>query len=277
MRLGPDRPSGALLLAAGLGTRLSPLTDVLPKCLAPIRGRPLLDYWLGPLVDAGIGPIVLNTHYLADCVADYVTNGRFAPFVTLTHEAELLGTGGTLIANAKRFEPGPLLVAHADNLSSFDIRAFFAAHAVRPAGSVMTMMTFTTDDPRSCGIVSTDARGLVDGFFEKVADPPGDHANAAVYIVEAEVIRFVEGLGSRIVDLSTEVLPHFVGRMSTWHNDVYHRDIGNLAAWRTAQHEFPGPVPEVSAADDPWTEWLAGRACEIRETIERLLSEEGDR
>ncbi len=74
------------------------------------------------------------------------------------------------------------------------------------------MMTFRTDAPRSCGIVSTDAAGVVQAFHEKVARPPGDVANAAVYIFEPEVVPFIAGLGSAMVDLSTEVLPAFIGR-----------------------------------------------------------------
>lgn len=264
---------GALLLAAGYGRRLRPLTDVLPKCLAPIRGRPLLEYWLTALVEAGVERIVVNTHYKSDLVEAYLAAGPFAERVALVHEPELLGTGGTLIANAHRFDEGPLLVAHADNLSIFDVKAFSDAHAGRPPEAALTMMTFTTDTPASCGIVTTDRCGMVDGFHEKVADPPGDRANAAVYIVEPEVVALAEALGRPVVDLSTEVLPRLVGRMVTWHNATYHRDIGSLEAWRTAQSEFPGPVP-VAPAPDPWRELLDERVPEAEATIAALLGAE---
>ncbi len=263
--------AGALLLAAGLGTRLRPLTDFVPKCLAPIRGRPLLEYWLRDLTQAGIDRIVVNTHYRADLVEAFVEHGPWADRVVLVREEVLLGTGGTLLANAARFPEGPLLVAHADNLSFFDVEAFIAAHAARPAGACLTMMTFTTDEPEQCGIVSTDGRGLVDAFHEKVANPPGNHANAAVYIVEPEVVAFIDSLGSAVVDISTEVLPHFLGRMTTWHNTGYHRDIGNLAAWRSAQHEYPGPVP-VATENDPWSRILDAAAPAMAEAIDALLA-----
>jgi len=268
--LAPERLGGALLLAAGLGTRLRPLTDVLPKCLVPIRGRPLLEYWLQALVTADIAPIVVNTHYHAELVEAYIAACPWSDRIVVSPERELLGTGGTLIANATRFSAGPVLVAHADNLSAFEPSAFLAAHAGRPAEAALTMMTFTTDVPESCGIVTTDARGLVDGFYEKVADPPGHHANGAVYIVEPEVVEFVRSFGRDTVDLSTEVLPHFVGRMATWHNATYHRDIGNLDAWRRAQREFPGPVP-APPADDPWARVLERLAPEARARIDVLL------
>lgn len=265
-----ERLRGALLLAAGLGTRLRPLTEVLPKCLVPIRGRPLLEFWIRELVRADVAPIVVNTHYHAELVERYIALTPWAGRIIVSPEKALLGTGGTLLANASRFADGPILVAHADNLSAFDATAFFEAHVKRPAGAVLTMMTFTTDVPETCGIVTTDEAGLVDGFHEKVSSPPGNRANGAVYIFESEVIDFVRSRGRAVVDLSTEVLPHFVGRMATWHNAIYHRDIGNLDAWRIAQDEYPGPVP-APAPDDAWRRVFEALPHRSLREIARLL------
>jgi mannose-1-phosphate guanylyltransferase len=261
----------ALLLAAGLGTRLRPLTDVLPKCLAPIRGRPLLEYWLRGLVSAGVDRILVNTHFHADLVKQYVARSPWAARVTLVHEPKLLGTGGTLAANSDFLRGGPYMVAHADNLSLFDGRAFAAAHYARPLVAALTMMTFTADAPETCGIVTTDARGLVDGFFEKVTTPPGNRANAAVYIMQQDVLDFVTALNRPVVDISTEVLPHFLGRMWTWHNAVYHRDIGTLASWRAAQRDYPA-MPPPPPAPDPWLLLLESEARDAASVISQLLA-----
>ena len=261
----------ALLLAAGLGTRLRPLTDVLPKCLAPVRGRPLLEYWLHCLASAGVERILVNTHYRADLVEYYIARSPWAGRVTLVHEPHLLGTGGTLVANADFVGAGPLIVAHADNLSLFDVCGFLAAHAARPRIAALTMMTFTTDAPRTCGIVTTDRAGLVNGFFEKVQNPPGNRANAAVYILEHEVIDVVAGLNKPVIDMSTEVLPRLLGRMWTWHNNDYHRDIGTLASWRSAQSEYPGPILSPPSPD-PWS-CLLGKASDAGGVIEKLLAQ----
>jgi mannose-1-phosphate guanylyltransferase len=99
------------------------------------------------------------------------------------------------------------------------------------------MMTFDTDAPQTCGIVEERA-GVVVAFHEKVANPPGTRANAAVYIFEPEVIAFMAKLKKAVIDLSTEVLPHYLGRMCTFHNDQYHRDIGNLESLAMAEREF---------------------------------------
>jgi mannose-1-phosphate guanylyltransferase len=229
----------ALLLAAGYGTRLRPLTDKIPKCLIPIRGRPLLDYWLDLLFAGGIETVLVNTHHLAEKVAEFIGDSLWRNRVSLVHEETLLGTGGTILRNRAFFENKAFLVAHADNLTRFDARALIARHTSRPAGVAITMMTFASDAPRTCGIVVEDAQGIVREFHEKVANPPGNRANGAVYIFEPEIIRFIESLGNPVTDVSTEVLPQYLGRICTFFNADYHRDIGSPEGLRKAELEFP--------------------------------------
>ena len=241
----------ALLLAAGLGTRLRPLTDVLPKCLMPINGRPLLGIWLERLCDAGISDIVVNLHHHSALVRDYAESSPFSHHVTLAEEPRLLGTAGTLVHNRDHFGGAEVLLAHADNLSLFDPQGFAAAHRSRPAGAAMTMMTFVTDAPQQCGIVKLDARGTVVEFHEKSRNPPGNLASAAVYIVEPEVIDYARQRGAS--DFSTEVVPHFIGRIHTFQNDRYHRDIGTVHSLVRAQFEYPVACATApSKCTDAW-------------------------
>jgi len=79
----------ALLLAAGLGTRLRPLTNTIPKCMVPVRGRPLLDYWLDLLLSAGIEQLLVNTHYLPDVVREFVRSSQWEARIKLAHEDHL--------------------------------------------------------------------------------------------------------------------------------------------------------------------------------------------
>lgn len=225
----------AVLLAAGFGKRLRPLTDSVPKCLVPLAGRPLLDYWLESLTEAGIGRFLVNTHYLPDAVRAYVATSPYRSHVTLVHEPDLLGTAGTLLANREFVGRATALLAHADNVCLCDFRAFVEAHERRPASAVMTMMTFETPTPESCGIVELDAQGLVVGFHEKVANPPGRLANGAVYIIEPEVVDFIATLHRRVVDFSLDVIPHFVGRILAWQNRGVHHDIGTYEGLAAAE------------------------------------------
>ena len=131
------------------------------------------------------------------------------------------------------------MLIHADNLSLFDVSAFMDRFYSRANNIDITMMTFFTDDPQTCGIVELDEEGVVIAFHEKVEIPPGNLANAAVYILAPVVLNFIASLGKEVLDFSTEVLPHFIGRINTYHNSVYHRDIGNMESLQLAQAEYP--------------------------------------
>ena len=228
----------ALLLAAGVGSRLLPITATIPKCMVVINGRPLLDYWLELLFGAGIERVLINTHWLAGQVDAYVQASRWMPKIDLVYEDELLGTGGTVLANREWFEGQPFLLAHADNLTDFDVGGLIAAHRTRPPGHLMTMLGFRTDDPQSCGILELDDRCTVVGFHEKVDHPSGNLANAAVYVFEPAIIDAIAGIGRTAVDLSTEIIPDFVGRILCVETNGYHRDIGTLESLRRARAEF---------------------------------------
>jgi mannose-1-phosphate guanylyltransferase len=235
----------ALLLAAGKGTRLRPLTDTVPKCLVPVHGRPLLDYWFDLLFNAGIERVLINTHWLAEKVHDHVACSIWRSQIDLVHEPQLLGTGGTLRTNRDYFGQDALMVAHADNLTNFDVACFMSAHAQRPDECVMTMLAFRTDDPCSCGIIELDERGIVQTFHEKVDNPPGNLANGAVYIFEPEVIERFALYDQPVIDLSIDVIPRLVGKILAVETRGYHRDIGNAASLQRAHCEFGGSIERL--------------------------------
>jgi mannose-1-phosphate guanylyltransferase len=239
----------ALLLAAGIGSRLRPLTNTTPKCLVRVHDRPLLDYWLDLVFEGGIERALLNTHWLAEQVREHVAGSAWRSRIDLVHEEELLGTGGTVLANRDWFQGEAFLLAHADNLTDFDVPGLIAAHRNRPKGHVITMLGFRTDDPSSCGILELDQQNTVLAFHEKVKNPPGNLANGAVYIFEPSIIDDMAKLGKRVIDLSTEVIPHYIGRILCVETDGYHRDIGSPESLRRAHSEFKqkswqGPLAE---------------------------------
>jgi len=227
----------ALLLAGGEGTRLRPLTLTTPKCLVPIHGKPLLGIWLDLLFSAGIERALVNTSYLPDQVRAFCAASPWASKIDLVHEEHLLGTAGTLRANADYFAGGTFFMAHADNLSRFSVEGFFGAHAARPSNCVGTMMTFQTERPKDCGIVELDGRGVAIAIHEKVENPPGNLANAAVFILETTI--FPELARNPLAtDFCRDIVPQFAGRWFTFQNAIYHRDIGSPESLAKAQHEF---------------------------------------
>ncbi|MDR1533856.1 MAG: nucleotidyltransferase family protein [Planctomycetota bacterium] len=238
MRRRFDAVLPAILLAAGQGSRLAPLTDLIPKCLVPVRGLPLLGHWLNLLGSSGLSPIIINTGRHAEAVRKFAGKSPWKKKLILTHEEKLLGTGGTLLANREHLAGGTFFAAHADNLSRFDPADFIAAHRTRPANCLLTMLLFRSPTPESCGIVELDARGVVVAFHEKVAAPPGNLANGAVYLMEPEILDLLTSLRTPKPDISLDLLPLCLGRIYTWLNPGYHRDIGTPESYAAALEEF---------------------------------------
>ena len=224
----------AMLLAAGFGTRLRPLTETIPKCLVPIKGRPLLHIWLERLTQAGFGPFLINTHYLAEQVEEFIEDSLYRDQVRLINERELYGTAGTVITNRAFFQEQDGLVIHADNYCLADFDAFKRAHHNRPAECVMTMMTFRTDSPQNCGIVELDTRGIVVAFHEKVVNAPGNLANCAVYILSSELIKELGLMFVNATSFSEDVINKLVGKIYTYETKSFFLDIGTPETYKKA-------------------------------------------
>jgi mannose-1-phosphate guanylyltransferase len=230
----------ALLLAAGLGTRLRPLTDHTPKCLVPIHGRPLLAYWLDALFrDERTDRVLINTHHLHEAVEGFVASSPWRDRVDLVHEAELLGTGGTILANRTWLGDTDFLVAHADNLTDFAIPRLIDAHAAAGPDNLLTLLAFRTANPTACGILELDGASRVVGFHEKVSDPPGNLANGAVYVFSPAVVSRIAELGKPVVDLSTEIIPGLLPRVFALEHPGFFMDIGTPESLKRAQETFP--------------------------------------
>ena len=138
----------ALLLAGGLGTRLRPLTDTVPKCLVPVLDRPLLDFWVDRLAEAGIDEARVNTHALADQVRAYIAgvNSAGRAHLVESHEPVLLGSAVTIHANADLADlADQIVIIYADNLSDIDLRPLLDFH--RSHKDPFTMVLFRAPIP----------------------------------------------------------------------------------------------------------------------------------
>jgi len=228
----------ALLLAGGLGTRLRPITETVPKCLVPVADKPMLDYWYDALEAAGIKDVLLNTHHLAKQVRGHIaeTNARRALTVTETYEPELLGSAGTVHANrAWADDADHVLIIYADNLSDVDLAQMLTFHADHD--DPMTMMLFHTAYPSQCGIATLEGTRIV-AFIEKPENPASDLANAGLYVVNADTWR--EIADKNVFDFGFDVLSDYIGKMQGFTHKGYHRDIGNKEALEQANADAPG-------------------------------------
>jgi mannose-1-phosphate guanylyltransferase len=228
----------AFLLAAGFGTRLRPLTDQIPKCLVPIQGRPLLEWWLILLKRHGITEVLINTHYLAEQVQTYIAQyNAQGSGLTLTefYEPTLLGSGGTVWANRDFVQnEREFLICYADNLTNLDLTSLLAAH--RSGNQVLTMALFRAEHPEQCGIAILDESGKIVSFIEKPSSPKSNLANAGIYIAGQAVFDYFPK--SSFLDLGKDVLPRLVGRMTGWETKDYLLDIGTPENYKKAQWEW---------------------------------------
>jgi histidinol-phosphate phosphatase family protein len=236
----------ALILAGGLGSRLRPLTDAIPKCLVPIGGRTLLDYWVECLVEGGISEARINTHAHAERVRAHIRSINSTGRLRLgeLYEPELLGSAGTVAANADLAESADeIVIIYADNLSDIDLRPLIAFH--RGHGDPLTMVLFQAPNPRACGIAELDREGKIVSFVEKPERPTSELANAGLYVVNAAAYREIAAM--RAFDLGFDILPKFVGRMRGWVWGGYYLDIGTHEALERARRDVTSIFPDQAA------------------------------
>jgi len=171
-------------------------------------------------------------------VQDFVDASPYSDHVTLVHENNLRGTAGTLIDNLDFFERKDGLLIHADNYCLEDFNDFLQAHNQRPSCCVMTMMTFRSETPSSCGVVELDSHGIVVGFYEKLDNPPGNLANGAVYLLSAELLKIMGSEFCTEEDFSTGVVNKLVGRIFTYETKNFFRDIGTPEAYEMVNKSY---------------------------------------
>lgn len=209
----------AYLLAAGLGTRLRPLTDRTPKCLLPVGGEPLLGRWLRLCARHGVRDVLVNTHHLAEEVREYVAGPgrRCGPRVRLFHEERLLGSAGTVRA-AREFASGEesFFVLYADNVTDVDLGRMAVWHAAHD--DAMTAALFRAPRPERCGVAVVDGEGRIVEFAEKPAFPRSPWAAAGIYLARPCLFERLDEAwaarppGREVLDFGFDVMPLMAAR-----------------------------------------------------------------
>ena len=226
----------AFLLAAGLGTRLRPLTNTVPKCMLTIDDRPMLDIWLDAFDRVGVDEVLVNLHYLPDVVRAYLAARTVPPAVRTFFEPDLLGSAGTLRANRQWVADEDFFLAcYADNLTDFDLQLLVDAQTDR--GAVATWSVFHSEHPEAGGVVELAADGRVVSFVEKPREPVSDLTNAGMYAFKPGVLDQIPAkLPS---DIGYDLLPCLVGRAYAVQVEGYFRDIGTADSYYRARKEWP--------------------------------------
>lgn len=227
----------AFLLAAGLGTRLSPLTDCIPKCLIQVAGRPMLDWWFDSLQLAGVTEVLINLHHLPEKVIRHTQSLTTDIKIKFVFEPVLIGSAGTILQNRDFIiAEKSFFVLYADNLTSLILSDLKKYHDERQ--HPVTMAVFKSLNPSACGIVQLDTSGTVTNFVEKPDNPTSDLANAGIYIFEPAILNILQGC-SLPVDIGFDLLPKLIGQINAYIMRDYLIDIGTHANLAAAELEWP--------------------------------------
>jgi len=185
----------AMILAAGEGTRLRPLTLNTPKVLLPVSGAPLIDYILRWLKHHGISEVAVNVHHLATAVCSYLGDGAHLGMkIVYSHEKTLLGTAGG-VKRMKNFFDGSFVVVYGDVLTDLDLSSMHRFHQDRKA--VATLAIREMPNPWEVGVVEMDNGSRITGITEK--PPRGSEktnlSSGGIYILEKKVLDHVPSEG----------------------------------------------------------------------------------
>ena len=217
-----------MVLAAGLGTRLRPLTYEITKPMVPVLDRPVMEHILDLIDRHSFERVIANLHYFPDTIREH-----FGERISYSFEEELLGTAGGVRACAGFFGEDPFLVISGDALTDIDLGAFAARH--REAGGIATLAVKRVPDTREYGVVLHDREGRVTGFQEKPEpdEALSDLGNCGIYMFDPRIFDyfpdrpFVDWAKDVYPALLENDVPFYIHELSEYWNDV-----GSLAELR---------------------------------------------
>jgi len=228
-----------MVLAAGKGTRLLPLTAEIPKPMAPIAGKPILQHIFELLAGSDVEEAHVNAFHLPEsilgCYGEYALVEGMA--VNVSREERLMGTAGGVKRLAERFK-NTFVVVMGDALTDIDVREVLAFHKERGALATLALMPVT--DTSQYGVVDLDGEGNILAFQEKPrpAEAISTLANTGIYVLEPEALDYVPE--DTFFDFANDLFPCLLAageRFVGYEGDFYWSDVGTLEAYRCAQSD----------------------------------------
>jgi len=255
----------AAILAAGLGTRLRPLTYAIPKALIPVLNRPLLGVLLAQLREAGACRVAVNTHHLAGQVEGFLHHNRAPGLkILIRHEPEILGTGGGLRSLGQALEEQPFLAVNADILTDLDFAEIFRNHREE------ALATLVLHDCPRYNTVWLDQEGRVAGVGEPSAHSPGSAlAYTGVQVVSPRMLSWLPVQGpADLVAIWRHLLAQ--GEFLAAHvvSGHFWQDLGTPEAYLTVHQKLlSGACPGLAGFFPRLTDPLVGEGTELEEGV----------
>ena len=230
----------AICLAAGFGKRLFQLTEHTPKCLVPIKGIPLLGHWLNNLHKYGFTKLLINTHYLAEKVKDYVElyqkNNSYID-IKLIYEPELLGTAGTVWNNRAFVGDDDCLIFNADVYTELNLSSIYNTHLKRKM--IITMGIIEKNNVKDCGLVEMKNDFTITRFVEKPQIPFSNLVYSGIQVINGQLFKLlpfdeIKHINYLNLCFGKDVWPMLCGKMTAYEIDSSLIDIGSIESYNLA-------------------------------------------
>jgi mannose-1-phosphate guanylyltransferase/mannose-1-phosphate guanylyltransferase/phosphomannomutase len=264
-----------MVLAAGLGTRLRPITYEMPKPMVPVVNRPVMEHILRLLARHGFGETIANLHWFPELIEGHFGDGSGCGVeLAYSPEERLLGTSGG-VRNAAAFLGDSFLVISGDALTDIDLAAMREFH--RSHDGIATLATKRVEDTTQFGVAITGADGRIQGFQEKpeAAEALSDLANCGIYMFDSEIFDFFPAPGTSsaagpgdpagFADWAMDVFPRLLEGDVPFYSheiDAYWNDIGNLEELRAGNLDALGGAVKVDPEGEVVDGYRSGAAAE---------------
>ncbi len=229
----------AMIMAAGVGSRLMPLTIGVPKPMVPMANRPLMENIIQLLAEHGFSEVIANLHYHADNIVNYFGDApRPGMSLLYSREEELMGTAGG-VKKCQWFLDDTFVVMSGDALTDIDLTSLIQEH--RRQGALATIAVKTVDEVERFGVVVSDSNGRITSFQEKPRpeEALSNQANTGIYIFEPEIFDYIPA--GQFYDFGKQVFPHLVKIKAPFYAaaiDDYWCDVGSLDTYRQAHNDI---------------------------------------
>lgn len=229
----------AMIMAAGVGSRLMPLTSEIPKPLMPVANRPLLENIITLLEKHGFDQLILNLYHHAGLIREHLQSERYqAISMNYSLEEELLGTAGG-VKNCEGFLDETFVVISGDALTDIDLSHLLAQHKAK--GALATIALKAEEQVEQFGVVQIDDRGRILSFQEKprAHEAVSNLANTGIYVFETEIFKYIPK--RQFYDFGRELFPFLVKSRAPFYGVPiagYWCDVGNLATYHQANQDI---------------------------------------
>ncbi|MDD3776867.1 MAG: NDP-sugar synthase [Actinomycetota bacterium] len=260
----------AMVLAAGLGTRLRPLTDLISKPMAPIVNKPVMEHIIDLLASHGYKDIVCNLHWYPEAIKDHFGDGsRWGVNLVYSYEEELLGTAGGVKNVEDFFEGQPFLVISGDALTDIDLTSASGFHQKK--GGICTMVLTRVEDTSQYGVVLLDDEKRIYGFQEKPlsGEAKSDLANSGIYFFEPHIFEHMPQ--GKFYDFGKNLFPHLLEQDIPYYgytHSQYWNDVGSLDEYQQGNFDALEGKVKVKIPGKQIKEgvWI-GKHCKIEEDV----------